>query len=134
MIDIETEVFNSVAIKVRAAYPKVYMVGEYVKTPSSFPCVSLVEVDNQVWKNSRSSTETENHAQVMYEVQVFTNDTKGKKSKCREIIGVVDDALKHLGFTRTLLNPIPNEEDATIYRMVGRYRALVGKDSTIYRR
>lgn len=134
MIDIETEVFNSVATKVRAAYPKVYMVGEYVKTPSSFPCVSLVEVDNQVWKNSRSSTEIENHAQVMYEVQVFTNDTKGKKSKCREIIGVVDDALKHLGFTRTLLNPIPNEEDATIYRMVGRYRALVGKDSTIYRR
>ena len=134
MIDIETEVFNSVATKVRAAYPKAYMVGEYVKTPSSFPCVSLVEVDNQVWKNSRSSTETENHAQVMYEVQVFTNDTKGKKSKCREIIGVVDDALKHLGFTRTLLNPIPNEEDATIYRMVGRYRALVGKDSTIYRR
>lgn len=134
MIDIENEVFSTVATQVRATYPKIYMVGEYVKSPSQFPCVSLVEVDNQVYRNSRSSSEIENHAQIMYEVNVFTNDTKGKKAKCKEILGVVDDEMRKLGFTRTLLNPVPNEEDATIYRMVGRYRAIVGKDSTIYRR
>lgn len=134
MIDIENEVFSTVATQVRATYPKIYMVGEYVKSPSQFPCVSLVEVDNQVYRNTRSSSEIENHAQIMYEVNVFTNDTKGKKAKCKEILGVVDDEMRKLGFTRTLLNPVPNEEDATIYRMVGRYRAIVGKDSTIYRR
>lgn len=134
MIDIENEVFSTVATQVRATYPKIYMVGEYVKSPSQFPCVSLVEVDNQVYRNTRSSSEIENHAQIMYEVNVFTNDTKGKKAKCKEILGVVDDEMRKLGFTRTLLNPVPNEEDATIYRMVGRYRAIVGKDSTVYRR
>ncbi len=134
MIDIETEVFNAVATEVRAEYPSIYMVGEYVKSPSSFPCVSLVEIDNQVYRNSRTSSEIENHAQVMYEVEVFTNDTKGKKTKCKAIIALIDDVMKSLGFTRTLLNPIPNEEDATIYRMVGRYRAIVDANNTIYRR
>ena len=134
MIDIENEVFSTVATQVRASFPKIYMVGEFVKSPSQFPCVSLVEVDNQVYRNTRSSSEIENHAQLMYEVQVFTNDTKGKKAKCKEIIGTVDNEMKKLGFTRTLLTPIPNEEDATIYRMVGRYRAIVDKYSTIYRR
>lgn len=134
MIDIENDVFNAVAAKVRAAYPKIYMVGEYVKSPSQFPCVSLVEVDNQVWKNARTTSEIENFAQVMYTVEVFTNDTKGKKAKCKEIIACVDDAMKHLGFTRTLMTPVPNEEDATIYRMVGRYRAIADVNHTIYRR
>ena len=134
MIDIENEVFSTVATQVRSSFPKIYMVGEFVKSPSQFPCVSLVEVDNQVYRYTGSSSEMENHAQLMYEVQVFTNDTKGKKAKCKKIIGTVDNEMKKLGFTRTLLTPIPNEEDATIYRMVGRYRAIVDKDSTIYRR
>ena len=45
MIDIESEVFSTVAMVVRTAYPDIYMVGEYVKIPPKFPCVSLVEMD-----------------------------------------------------------------------------------------
>ena len=45
MIDIETEVFNIVSKKVREEYPKVYMTGEYVKSPPSFPCIlSLIHI------------------------------------------------------------------------------------------
>ena len=46
MINIEEEVFAIVATAVREQYPKIFMVGEYVKAPPSFPCVSLVEMDN----------------------------------------------------------------------------------------
>ena len=49
MIDIETEVFSIVSAEVRKKYPKIYMTGEYVKSPPSFPCVSLIETDNQVY-------------------------------------------------------------------------------------
>ena len=87
MIDIETEVFSIVSAEVRKKYPKIYMTGEYVKSPPSFPCVSLI-----------------------------------------------DSKMEALGFTRTLMNPVPNEEDATVYRMVARYRAIVSKNKTIYRR
>ena len=134
MIDVETEVFNIVSKKVREKYPTIFMTGEYVKSPSSFPCVSLIEVDNQIYRNTRSTDCIENHAQVLYEVNVYSNKKSGKKAECKEIISFIDAELRALGFTRTLMNPVPNEEDATIYRMVGRYRAIVSKDNVIYRR
>ncbi len=134
MIDVETEIFSTVATAVREEYPKIYMTGEYVKSPSSFPCVSLIEEDNQVYRNTRTTESIENHVQVIYEVNVYSNKTSGKKSECKEIMALIDTQMETLGFTRTLLSPVPNEEDATIYRLTARYRALVSKNKTIYRR
>ena len=42
MIDIESEVFNTVSKKVREKYLKIYMTSEYIKIPPSFPCASLL--------------------------------------------------------------------------------------------
>lgn len=134
MIDIEAEVFGIVSSDVRLKYPKVYMTGEYVKSPPSFPCVSLIETDNQVYRNTRDSGCIENHAQIQYEVNVYSNRTSGKKAECKEIISSIDSKMEKLGFTRTFMNPVPNEQDATIYRMIARYRAIVSKNKTIYRR
>lgn len=134
MIDIESEVFNIVSKATRAKYPKIYMTGEYVKSPPSFPCVSLIETDNQIYRNTRDSGTIENHAQVLYEVNVYSNKTSGKKAECKAIIAFIDTQMEAIGFTRTLMNPVPNEEDATIYRMIARYRAIVSKNKTIYRR
>lgn len=134
MIDIETEVFNIISAKVRDKFSKAYMTGEYVKSPPSFPCVSLIEVDNQIYRNTRTTECIENHVQVMYEVNVYSNKKNGKKAECKSIIGFVDREMDALGFTRTILNPVPNEEDATVYRMVARYRAIVSKEKIIYRR
>ena len=83
MIDIETEVFSIVSAEVRKKYPKIYMTGEYVKSPPSFPCLSLIETDNQVYRNTRDSGCIENHAQVLYEVNVYSNKTSGKKTEFR---------------------------------------------------
>ena len=134
MIDIESEVFNIVSKATRAKYPKIYMTGEYVKSPPSFPCVSLIETDNQIYRNTRDSGNIENHAQVLYEVNAYSNKTSGKKAECKAIIAFIDTQMEALGFTRTLMNPVPNEEDATVYRMVARYRAIVSKEKIIYRR
>lgn len=134
MIDIESEVFNTVSEKVREQYPEIFMTGEYVKSPSSFPCVSLIETDNQIYRNTRTSECIENHAQVVYEVNVYSNKQRGKKAECKEILGFIDRQLEALGFTRTLMTPVPNEVDATVYRMVARYRAIVSKENVIYRR
>lgn len=134
MIDVENEIFTLVSTAVRAKYPKIYMTGEYLKSPPSFPCVSLIETDNQIYRNTRDSGNIENHVQVLYEVNVYSNKTSGKKSECKAIIALIDSKMESLGFTRTLMNPVPNEADATIYRMVARYRAIVSKNKTIYRR
>ena len=134
MIDIESELFTSVAEAVRETYPSIYMTGEYVKTPPSFPCVSLIEIDNVIYTNGRDSGGIENFAQVSYEVNVYSNKTSGKKSQCKAILAIIDTEMESMGFTRTLMNQIPNEDDATIYRMVARYRAVVSKDKVIFRR
>lgn len=134
MINIEEELFSDVSKAVRSSYPKIYMVGEYVKSPSSFPCVSIIEMDNSVYTKTQTSTQDENHCQVMYEVNVYSNKTKGKKAECKSIISIIDDKMLSFGFTRTMLQPIPNMDDATIYRMVARYSGVVSKDKEIFRR
>lgn len=134
MINIENDIFNRVSKKVRAEFPDIYMTGEYVKSPPSFPATSLVEMDNTVYDITRTSSDNENHVTVMYEVNTYSNKTKGKKSECKAIAALIDTEMISLGFTRTMLQPIPNMDDATIYRMTARYTAIVSKNKTIYRR
>ena len=134
MIDIENEVFNHVSATLREKYTGIYVVGEYVKTPPKFPCVSLVEMDNQTYQRTEDSGSSENHVSVMYEVNVYSNKTNGKKSECRKIAAIIDEQMLVLGFARTMLQPIPNLDDATIYRMVGRYSAIISKDKLLFRR
>lgn len=134
MINIESELFNIVSTNVRAIYPNIYMTGEYVKSPSSFPAISLVEMDNTTYTSTQTSTEYENHATLMYEANVYSNKTVGKKTECKNIISLIDKEMTSLGFSRIMLQPIPNMDDATIYRMTARYRAVVSQDKLIFRR
>ena len=134
MIDIEKDIFNIVAKAVRNVYPNIYISGEYVKSPPTFPAVSLVEMDNSVYTRTQSSDNVENHADLMYELNVYSNKQSGKKSECKAIASLIDNELATLGFSRTMLQPIPNMDDATIYRILGRYRAVASNDKKIYRR
>ena len=134
MIDIENEIFNRVAKAVRSIYPDIFISGEYVKSPPKFPAVSLVEMDNSVYTRTQTSDNAENHADLMYELDVYSNKKSGKKSECKAIASLIDNEMAALGFSRIMLQPIPNMDDATIYRMKGRYRAVASKDKTIYRR
>ena len=134
MIDVENDVINTVATVVRAKHPDISIVGEYVKKPPAFPCVSIVEMDNQSYQRTEDSGSSENHASVMYEINCYSNKTVGKKAECKAIMALIDEQMLALGFARTMLQPIPNLDDATIYRMVGRYSAVISKDKVIYRR
>lgn len=133
MIDIENEIFNKINIELCSRFPGINVSGEYVRSPSSFPCVSIVEADNYTLRKTQDSGSNENHAVLMYEVNVYSNKTGGKKSDCKAIFSVIDDVFLNLGFTRLAKHPV-TMDDATIYRMVGRYNAIVSKNQTIYRR
>lgn len=134
MIDCENEIFSKVAGSLRTAYPSVFVSSEYVRTPSQFPFVSLMEMSNTAYDATQSSGSLENHASLMYEVNIYSNKNSGKKSECKAIATLIDNELATLGFSRTMLQPIPNMDDATIYRITGRYTAVVSKDKAIYRR
>ena len=134
MIDCENEIFSKIAESVRAAYPTVFMSGEYVRTPSKFPFVSLIEMSNTAYDRTQTNGNLENHVSVMYEVNVYSNKQSGKKRECKAIAALIDNEFAALGFTRSMLQPIPNMDDATIYRMTGRYTAVISKDKIVYRR
>ena len=134
MINVENEIFNIIAQAVRTAYPDAYVVGEYVKSPPRFPSVSIIEIDNSAYDRTQTSGNLENHADITYEVNIYSNKSSGKKSECKGIASLINNEFATLGFSRTMLQPIPNMDDATIYRMLGRYRGVVSKDNVVYRR
>ena len=66
MIDMEDDIFDEVSEKVYAAFekkcPDLLIMSEYVKSPSSFPFISIVEIDNATFRNSQTTEGHENHA------------------------------------------------------------------------
>lgn len=134
MIDLESPLFTEIAGVLRSTYKGITVYGEYVPAPAGFPSVSFVEMDNGTYLPARTNRITEQYAEVMYEVNVYSNLSRGKKNQAKAIMDTIDTLLQQYGFERITVQPIQNMNDATIYRMVGRYRAVVSDDLTIYRR
>lgn len=130
MIDIEPTIFNIVATALRAEFDDVFVSGENIAAPPSFPAVSIAEQDNSVYTRTMDLAGNENHAQLMYEVNVYSNLTAGRKSQCKMIMTAIDDEMNKVGFGRISCSPTPNI-NPEIYRMTARYRAVADKNKHI---
>lgn len=133
MIDIESSVFTTVATALRERFPGIAVESVTTYSPSRFPYVCIEETDNYSLLATRDTASNENHATVVYEVNVYSNRANGKKAEAKAILAAIDSILNGLGFTRLTKTPI-NLDDATKYRVFARYRAVVSTDKTIYRR
>ncbi len=133
MVDIENEVFTAIATALRAAYSGITVEGITTYSPSKFPCVCIEETDNYSLTDTRDTTSNDNHAVVVYEVNVYSNKTSGRKSEAKAILATVDGVMNDFGFTRIARTPI-NMDEATKYRLFARYRAAVSNNKTIFRR
>lgn len=122
MIDCENEVYTRIARVLREKFSGINIAGEYVNAPSSFPHVSITQSDNSVV--SEQMTGSAEMAQVMFEINIYSNKADGRKTECKAIAKVIDDVMFRMNFKRMALTPVPNMEDATIYRIVARYRAM----------
>ena len=131
MIDVENLVIDTISKAIGAsAYSNTLVVSDYTDTPSSFPCVSVIEADNYTYRRTQDNDLKEHHTNVMYEVNVYSNKTKASKEEAKAILDIVDTAFQNIKFTRTLKQSIPNR-DKTVYRIVARYRAIIGEAQTI---
>lgn len=133
MIDVESQIFKAVSDAVLAEYPTAFVVGKESRAPAKFPCLSVVEYDNWILERTQDSTHNENHVGVMYTLTAYSNNAKSGKAECKSILAIADEVMLSLGFTRTRARPL-SMDDATKYRMLARYEAVIGKDETIYRR
>lgn len=126
MINVENIVFNTVANALRDEFSNIFVSGENIAAPSSFPAATIVEMDNSVYEWSIDSSSPENHAVLMYQVDAYSNKTSGRKAETKKIISNIDSTMLELGFVRISCSPMVNI-DSSIYRMVARYRAVVGR-------
>ncbi len=137
MIDItplENQLGEEIKTAVLAEFSTAFITDEYVPSPTDFPCLSIVFVSNSVHSSAATSDETENFADLAIEVNGYSNRVNGKKQECDRLMAIVDGVVSRRNFVRTMLQPIPNLADATIYRKTGRYTVTVGKDLKLYRR
>lgn len=125
MIDIESDIYTAVRNAILAKHPNVSVSEEYISDKGMFPAVTIMESDNSVVR-SRRTINVPDADLLMYTVNVYSNKAKGKKAECRAIASTIDEAFANLYFTRTYLETVPNLYNSSIYRMVGRYEAVVG--------
>lgn len=134
MIDIENQIFGKISTALRAEFDPIFVSGELVKAPATFPAVYIEEKANSAYQRTQDSGSLENHVSLMYEINVYSNKQVGKKSECKAIFAVIDNEFQKIGFTRIMKEPVANLEDGTIYRMIGRYTAVVAVGGIIFRR
>ena len=134
MIDIENDVIDYVSKAIRAAHTGTDVQGEYVELPAKFPHVSIVQRSSSIVPSWRSCETVENAADVMFELNVYSNKVSGRKSEAKAIAATADEAFADLGIERTFMNQVPNLKDATIYRLVCRYegRVIPNDDGKFY--
>lgn len=130
MIDIENKVLSVVREAVLAQYPTASVYGEYVEVPASFPCVTVTEDTNYTYVYTKDEQLAEHHAEVQYAVNVYSNKQTGAKLEAKAIMNIADNAMQSMKFWRTMTRQIPNV-DRTIYRLIARYRAVVGEPTQV---
>lgn len=132
MIDVEPQIYTTVALALKNVYKDISVVGRTIYEPSNYPCVCIEQTDAMSVSDTRDTGSTQNHIEVTYTVNVFSKKPNTAKSEAKEIMSQVDNTLCQLGFT--LLGCVPVAmADATKYRLTARYRAIIGNDEKIYR-
>ena len=126
MIDIENIVVDKVIERLTNSFENITVSSEETKTPASFPAVLILEKSNTVYLDSRDENK-ENHANIMFQADIYDNDVDDKKATCKRISSELDSIMQEMGFTRTMCEPIANLEDATIYRITMRFTAVASK-------
>lgn len=122
MIDIENQIYSPIRNALVTAYDGIFVTSEPTATSAKFPAVSIVQEDNYMSVSKLDNSGRERFATVMFQVDVYSNKTSGRKSQCKEIMNVIDEMLFALNFTRLSLTPIPMANEG-YYRLSARYRA-----------
>lgn len=137
MIDPEQDIYEVLADAIEAEFgDDVYVTNdELVRMPAGYDtAVEIVMYDLGGFRNTRTQADNEIHATVAMQISVYSNRNPGRKARCKEVLNVADSALVDMNFNRRQCTPLPNMNDSTIYRIVAKYRAIVGQDHTVYRR
>ena len=134
MIDYYNNIYDTVANAVRTTYPDISISGEYISSPSQFPCVTCEEIGNIDIQKLFDSSRAEKYARLTYRIQVCSNSQNGKKAEARDIFSVADLAIKNIGFKRKTYATTPDLYQSTMYSITATYEAVIDSNGVVYGR
>lgn len=134
MKDVEFEVYTELVNLLRSRFPEIIVSADYNKSSSRFPYVSIRQVDAPLLLERQDSSGGVNFWRVTFTVEVYSNNQSTKRAECKTIAGAIDDWFVAHNFDRLSLTPVENMQDATIYRLVGRYQATTDGETFYSRR
>ena len=110
MLDVEDQVVDRVSKALRARFKGIFIVSTDTQTAHC----------------------RENHTELMYQGNIYSNLTSGGKRQCREIAAVIDETMTEMGFIRVFGQPVLNPADTSKSRYALRYKGIVGTDGIVY--
>lgn len=131
MIDKENEIYTAIRNAVKKEYPDVLLSSSYIRSPASFPYVSVIQTDSYEPKKYIDSSGEELFTSLAFQIDIYSDDESRKKSICKQIMQTIDTTLKKMNFRRESLSAVPNMADATIYRLTARY-TVIASDGCFY--
>lgn len=132
MLDVEDQVVDRVSKALRARFKGIFIVSTDTDAPSKFPAVCFWEQSNVPLAKTQTAHCRENHTELMYQGNIYSNLMSGGKRQCREIAAVIDRVMTEMGFIRIFGQPVLNPADTSISRYALRYKGIVGKDGIVY--
>ncbi len=134
MIDVENKLFDDLYSTVKAAHPEVDVSDEYNPDNAVFPVVTIISRIEGEPPGMIDSSGRMRGANLFAEVNAYASRATGYKSAAKELIALVCDRMKALGFTLTMCEPIPNQQSNQVYRYTARFAAVADENHIIYRR
>lgn len=124
---------NMIITKLRQRLDITNVLSGYQPVVPSFPCITVEEQSNNVYRLTRDSSGN-NHHEISYFIDIYTNGN-GRISKAKSLRGQVDSIIEdEFGLIRVSANVIPNYIDTNIYRYRLVYSGVISNDKTIYGR
>ena len=98
------------------------------------PCAYVYVKDSYptTWNSSRQDV----RETVTINARVYSNKENGRKQEAKELAEIIDNALRHDGWIRTLYQPMEYTDinDSLVYSIMAEYVAEVDTDGCIYSR
>lgn len=129
MIDHEVDIFNELYSVIAPLCANNKFVSAQIVAPTDLPAASLVEIDNSTVRDRQSSTPGENYAVITYQLDVYAST----KYQCKSIFSEADERMILLGFNRISMVYSENSDNPNVHRYIGRYRAEIDQNGTLYR-
>jgi hypothetical protein len=126
MIDITNTLYAKIKASVLKLYPEAKVEKKSQETAASFPCVTIVALDNP--EIEHDLTYGGRKSNPSWQIDIYANGSSGEivALKIRDAIVPI---LETMRLRRTVSRPVENVKDPTIYRYMLRYDCKIDEDT-----